>query len=64
MINELSERYAFVEHRTVIVEEFDFSKVNNKYSDEDFKRKESINKPNYETWDVNKEGDFFIYFYY
>ena len=47
-----------MEHRLDIDKEFKFCKVNDKYSDEDFKRKKSIRKTRYKTWDGENESDY------
>ena len=52
------------EHRKVIEAEFEFIKVNNKYSDEDIKRNESIIKSRSKTWGVEKEGNYIEFVYY
>ena len=47
-----------MKHRKDNEELFVFIKANNKYSDEDCKRKESIIKTRSKTWDIEKEGDY------
>ena len=64
MSSPLSERYAFIEHMVPLDEEETIEiKVNTKYSDEDFKRKEDIIKKN-KLWYMEQEGDYYEFYNY
>ena len=58
MSSELSERYAFIEHRESLDDNKQEIKINKKYSDEDFQRKEAILLRNDKPWYAEQEGDF------
>ena len=64
MSSELSERYAFIEHRESLDDNKQEIKINKKYSDEDFQRKEAILLRNDKPWYAEQEGDFLEFFNY